>query len=182
MIIITLLFFSFIITKCFTSLLLKTYFKLIKVPYVDSLEQLVDGEYLIASMNFSFYSMEDNELIDEKQIEILRKMKVKYDEITNIDMETAMGTFDERIFNDVVDGRTILLEIGYRADAYLEYFKRDSDRFVVSQKNYVQYKNGHLINKRSSIVNQQIFGFVLFLIYPISLNHCTLGHIKTCTQ
>ena len=119
--------------------------------------------------------MEDYQIIDEKQIEILREMKVKYDEITKIDMETAMGTF-----NDVVDGRAVLLEIGYRADAYLEFFKRDSDRFVVSQMKYVQFQNGHLINKRSSIVNQQIFGFVLLLIYPISLNYYKLCNIEMC--
>ena len=115
--------------------------------------------------------MKYHQLVDERQIELLIKRKYKYDDISKIDMETAMGAFDERIFNDVVDGRTILLEIGYRADAYLDFFKRDSDRFVVSQQKYVQVQQGLLINNRSSIVKQQIFGFVLLLlIYPVSLN------------
>ena len=111
-------------------------------------------------MNWSFYTMKYHQLVDERQIELLIKRKYKYDDISKIDMETAMGAFDERIFNDVVDGRTILLEFGYRADMYFEFFKRDSDRFVVSQQKFIQLKSGYLINKKSPIVEQQIFGFV----------------------
>ena len=158
-IIITLTFFSFIITNCFTSLLLKAYFKLTKVALIDSLEQLIEqDQFHIASMKETFVALEHYQLIEERQIEVLKRRKDKYDKITELNMQISL--IDERLFTDMIDGNAIIFESGFRIDFFLELFKKDRDRFAISQDKYLQFLIGHLIYKRSPIVKQQIFGFV----------------------
>ena len=158
-IIIILIFFSFIITHCFTSLLLNIYFKLTKVAFIDNLEQLIEeDQFYIASMKETFDSLEYYELIDESKIEVMRKRKDKYDKITELNMQISL--FDERVFNDMIGGKAIILETGFRIDFFVEFFKRDSDLFTISQNKYLQYLFGYIIYKRSPIVKQQIYGCV----------------------
>ena len=155
----TLLFFSFIITNCFTSLLLKTYFKLTKVALIDSLQQLIEqDQYYIASMEETFVALNYYRLFEDRQIELLKSRKEKYDRITNLNMQISLT--DERVFNDMIDGKAIILESGFRIDFFVEFFKKDSDRFSISQNKYLQFLIGYLIDKRSPIVKQQVFGFV----------------------
>ena len=114
-IIINLIFFSFIITNCFTSLLLNTYFKLTKVALIDSLEQLIEQDkFHVASMEETFVALDYYKLIEGKNIEVLKSRKDKYDKITELNMQISL--FDERVFNDMIDGKAIILESGYRID------------------------------------------------------------------
>ena len=169
--IISLIFFTVIITKCFTSLLLSTYFKLIKVSYVESLEQLMDGnQCLIASMNRSLRLLKDFNVFEEKQIEVLRKRKKEYQDIVKIDMDDKGAVYDERVFNDVIEGKTILLENTFGINNFIEIYKRDRDRFVISEHKYINLLAGPPINKESFIKEKQIFGFVSSILTFNRLN------------
>ena len=149
-------------TKCFSSLLLNTYFKLIKVPFVDSLEQLLNGDpTLIASMDFTLQLMKFFKLFDNSQIELLNKRKYDYEIDTNISMKQGGALFDSRVLEDLIEGKVIVIETGSRVKYFIELFKSDSDRFVVSNKYYQQHRS-HLINMQSINVKQQVFGLVLF--------------------
>ena len=159
---ILLLFFSSIMTKCFSSLLLNTYFKLIKVPFVDSLEQLLNGDpTLIASMDFTLGLMKFYKMYDNSQIELLNKRKYDYEIDTKLDMKQGGALFHTRVVEDLIEGKVIVMETGSRVIYFLELFKSDNDKFVVSKK-YYQQQRGHRINMQSTNVKQQIFGLVLF--------------------
>ena len=162
---IILIFFTVIITKCFTSLLLNTYFKLIKVPYVESLEQLIDGNHcLIACLNRTIHYLKDFKVFEEKQIEVLREKKEKYEQIGKKDVNYKFYTHDEKVFNDIVDGKTILMENTFTINYFIETYKRERNRFVVSEHKYINLLAGHPINKQSFIKELQIFGFVFIAI------------------
>ena len=160
-IMIILIFFTVIITKCFLSLLLNSYFKLIKVTVVDSLEELIDGnQCLIASRNKSIISLEHFKMFKEKQIEVLREKKEKYEQIVQMDMNDNGVIYGERVFIDMVEGKTIILENTIVINFIVETFKRDRDRFVISDRKYINQLAGHRINEISFIKEQLIFGFV----------------------
>ena len=159
--ILTLIFFSFIITKCFTSLLLTTYFKFTKVPYIDSLEQLIDQDIcLIASRNRTFLVLNIYKVFDENKLDILREKKEKYEKINNIDLDYENTLFNESIFDDIVNGKVIFLDNSGAIKYMLEHNKNERNRFVVSEHKYINQLTCHPISKRSIIKKQQIFGFV----------------------
>ena len=165
-VIITLIFFSFIITKCLTSLLLNSYFKFIKVPYVDSLEQIIDEDIcLIATKNRSFQYLINYQVFDESKIKMLRDKKDKYEKINKINMEDKNSVYDEAVFNDMVKGKVIILENSAGIKYIIDYYKEEIDSFVVSQHKYIIQLGGHPINKRSLMKEQQIFGFVSSFFY-----------------
>ena len=159
--IIILIFFTVIITKCFTSLLLNIYFKLIKVPNVESLEQLIDGhQNLIACLNRTFDNLKHFKVFEEKQIEILREKKEKYEQIVKMNMNELGSIHDERVFNDMVEGKIIISENTITNNFIVETFKRQSHRFVISEHKYINQLGGHRIYESSFIREQQIFRFV----------------------
>ena len=158
-----LIFFSFIITKSFTSLLLNTYFKLIKVTVVESLEQLLDGDdCLIASTDQMLNLLNYYQVFDQKQIEVLTKRKLKYEENFELDDRKEISIFNESVFNDVVEGKAIILLSSYGINYFLEYFKRDIERIVVSDHKYIKDFTGFLIHKTSIFGKQQKFAFVYY--------------------
>ena len=160
--IITLIFFSFILTKSFTSLLLNTYFKLIKVPVVESLEEVLnENQCLIAGTNNTFENLKDYEVFDERQIDAMIKKKMEYKENSKIANEPGL-IVGKITFNDMVRGKAIILLDSYGIEFYLKYYKKDREKFVVSEHKYINQQMNYVINKRSVIFKQQLFGFVLF--------------------
>ena len=165
---IILIFFTIIITKSFTSLLLTTYFKLIKVPYVESLEQLIDGdESLIVCLNRTFLFLRQYKVFEDKQIDILREKKDKYEKIVKFDPNGNGALFGEGVFSDMIEGKIVILEATVSSNLYINIYKRERDQFVISEHKYVNQLVGHHINNKSFIKERQIFGFV-FSIFSFS--------------
>lgn len=155
-----LIFFSFILTKSFTSLLLNTYFITIQEPVVESLEQLINGNLLLASHEISIIYLDYFEVFDPKHMKILKEKKQKYDNSTKIFIERPGTLFNKKIFNDMVDGKVIILQDSYRIDSYLDVYKKHRERFIVTEHKYCHSHMMHFIQKDSFIKKQQVFGFV----------------------
>ena len=153
--------FTVIITKCFTSLLLNTYFKLIKVPVVESLEQLIEGnQCLIASRNRIFNFLKMFKVFEDKQIEVLREKKVEYEKNVKKKMNDNGVLYGEGVFSDMVRGKIIILGNTILKNYYVDLYKRERYQFVISEQKYINQIGGHPINKKSLIKEKQIFGFV----------------------
>ena len=161
-----LIFFTVIITKCLTSLLLNTYFKLIKVTVVDSLEELIEGDQcLIASMNRTFDFLKMFKLFEQKQIEVLKEKKEKYQQTVEFDLNGPGALYEEGVFSDMVRGKTIILETTLAINYFVDIYKRQRDQFVTSEHKYINQRGGHYINKKSFIKEKQKFGFVSSIFY-----------------
>ena len=159
--IIILIFFTVIITKCFTSLLLTTYFKIVKVPVVNSLEQLLERKQcLIASVNRTILILKVFNVLEDKQVEILRERKDRYEQVVKMDMNGNGAMFDERVFNDMVEGKTIIVDNTIVINHFVEIYERESHRFVVTKHKYINRLASHRLSENSIIKEQQIFGFV----------------------
>ena len=158
---IVLIFLSFIITKSFTSLLLNTYFKLNKLTVVESLEQLLEGnECLIASTDEMLNLLDVYEIFDKKQMEILSKRKLKYEENLKMSVGMEISIFNESVFKGVVEGKAIILFTNFGINYFLEFYERDIERIVVSDHKYIKGFTGLLIYKRCTFAKQQKFAFV----------------------
>ena len=141
-------------------MLLNTYFKLIYVPIIERLEELLNSDqYLIASTTNTLENLKYYEVFDESQYEILKKKKMKYEKNSNLKTRPE-AIMEETTFNDMMEGKVVILLNSYAIDFYLKYYNKYRDKFIVSEYKYIRQQYHHVINKGSPILKQQLFGFV----------------------
>ena len=140
---------------------------MIKVPNVEILEQLIDGhQSLIACLNRTFDNLK---LLDKKQIEIMREKRKTYEQIVKMNMNELRSIYDKRVFNNMVEGKIVILENTITNNFIVETFKRERNRFVIPEHRYINQLAGHRLFENSIIKEQQIFGFVSSLFIRLVL-------------
>ena len=156
-IMVSLIFFSTIITESFTSILLNSYFQLSKVPIIETLDELIiKDKYPIATKNRTINYFHNN-MLDEQNINSLLKRRQKYQNKFNHSLEGSAVLLDKKIFTDVVNGKAVLLVNTYEKEGFVELYKTYEDQFIVSDHKYLGIFGVHVTSKKGSIVKEHIF-------------------------
>ena len=154
----TWLLFTNIITKCFTSLLLTSYFRQISVPLIETLEQLVEqDDIFIAANENTLEFIDDSEKFNKKQISLLYQKKRKYKMRLEFDFNYILDIFDKKIFNDMVNGLSVILLNGFDADVFKAQYISENDKYFISDTKYFHQFGTHWIHKNSSILAHLFF-------------------------
>ena len=103
------LIFTNIITKCFTTLLLNSYFLQKTVPMVNNLEDVLKHEFSIAAKNNTFRLLTNYNILNEEQVKTLLKRRNKYQKQLGHSFDLNLGILDRNIFKDLVKGLTVFL-------------------------------------------------------------------------
>ena len=140
------LIFTSIMTKCFTSLLLNSYFRQIYVPLVNNLEDLVDNNFSILASDKSLQFMSKFGLLNKKQMNsVLKKRKI------------FNSLLDKTYINDLVNGLAVILLNGNQREIFETQYVKQRDKFKVLDKKYLGQFVVHMIHKNISYRDQLVF-------------------------
>ena len=148
------LIFANIITKSFNSLLLNSYFKQKSVPLVNNLQEIFDQDHFqIAAKKNSFKFMFRYGMFSEKQVDILWERREKYQDKVKLDFNVPLVILDKTIFNDLINGLTVILINGFERELFESQYARERDRYKVLDKKYVSNFAAHLIPKNNTYLD-----------------------------
>ena len=142
------------------------YFKLRKVPYVESLDELlIDDKYNIAVDERHIDFLQDQGVLDEQQAKEMKKRREKYfhDKYLPLKTNSLIIYQDDKIFNDIVEGRAVILDTSLYVEAFAELRKNENEFFVVAKNKYFHRYLTHVLTKTSYLVKQQNYGLVFNL-------------------
>ena len=151
------LIFTNIITKCFTTLLLNSYFLQKIVPVVNNLEDVLEHHFSIAALNNTFDLLTKYNILNEKQVETLLERRNKYEEQLGHSFELNLGILDRNIFNDLVKGLAVFLLNGFQSEEFQSHYVKEKDRYKVLDKKYGSKFIAHLIDKNNSHLAEMVF-------------------------
>ena len=141
--------FTTIITKCFSSLLLNTYFKQTALPFVETLEQLLEEKsFSIASGDSTIsllykhdvLTLEQSSTINYRSDQYLKKME--------------SDPMSPGVFNDMIEGLAVYLLSSLNARLLEAIYFRQSDKYSVSHNKYLPNMNCLYIYKESIIISE----------------------------
>ena len=172
--IILLVFFSFVMTKSFSSLLLNSYFKLHKVPYVESLEELlIEEKYNIAVDDWNVDYLEYFGVLDEIQMEKVKRRRDNYFSANRFRMDMTSWSIyqNDKIYKDIKNGQVVVLIGTFYGDKFAELHKADTEYFVFAKNKYLHRYNTHVLTKTSYLDEQQNYAYVYIINnYYITIN------------
>ena len=144
-----------IITKCFTSLLLNSYFKQTSVPLLNNLQEVFEQEqFLIAAKTNTFSFMFNYGLFKKEQVDSLWERRNKYQEKFDFSFDVVLAILNRNIFNDVVNGLAVILINGFEKESFEAQYISESNKFKVLDQKYVSNFAGHLIWKGNKHLEQ----------------------------
>ena len=144
------LMFTNIMTKCFTSLLLNSYFTQKSIPLVNNLEDVLDNELPIAAKDNTFDFMEHFHMISEEQVNISRQLRDEYQDNFDFKFDKYLAILNKLIFNDVVNGWAVILLNGFEREAFEAQYISESKKFMVLDKKYISNFAAHFIPKNNT--------------------------------
>ena len=145
-----------ILTKAFSGILLKSYFNLKPYPVVSTLEDLYDNKHLGIVADTRISDLLDvleypEEMKKYLNISIL-KLHKKLDELK---IDIRFHFISTEIFNEMVNGKAVLLSFTNVVRGYQDQFSRWSKWFTVSEHRYLNSFDVFLVSKRH-VLNQFI--------------------------
>ena len=142
--------FTNIITRCFCSVLLNSFFIQKSVPIVNDLNDVLDNELSIAAKENTFGFLKMFEILSEEQIIISKALRDQYQANFNFKFDVPLAILDKSIFNDIVNGLAVILINGFEREVFEAQYISESNKFMVLDNKYLRKFAGHSIDKNNT--------------------------------
>lgn len=115
-----------LLSKSFSSVLLNTYFSLQSIPVVNTLRDVIDNKQLSIAASNAWFS----------NVILPRIPSYEQADFKNRFMPNSPSVLTPEVFNELVNGRTVLISNTYVAEMFLEQWKRWNELFIRSEHKY----------------------------------------------
>ena len=148
------LFATNILTKCFTSILLNTYFRQIPVPLINDLEQLLNEKtFLVATYEQTFPIVKQREFLTDEEFDNLHERYQLYLDV----YKSPESLYERKVFDEMTKGNIIILFASHYAHGFNEFYALEKDKFFILDNKYLPQLTVHVAHKSSIFLDLQIF-------------------------
>ena len=152
------LMFASIMTKCFSSLMLNTYFKQTTVLLIRSLQELIDKEeYFVAVTPRNLEYFLDNDVLNQEEFDSLSHRRDKYQEHIGFELAFPMRVMSPLVFKEMTNGLAITLLNSFELKIFDTLYVTQSERYGISDHKYIHKLIVHYIGKNSLIFEEMKF-------------------------
>ena len=150
-----------ILTKCFSSLMLNTYFNQAAVPLVINLEQLLDEKnYSVSVSQINLKFLLDYKVLNQEQTSSLEHRRDEYQERIGFEFTSPMRSMSPQIFNEVIDGLAVILMNTFDLKTFESLYINQREKYSLSQHKYIYKLAVHWIRRNSLIFDSMKFALV----------------------